>query len=91
VTNVSPPLLRRGGNVLVDIHGVGLRGDHQVRITHGREALRGIDVIRQRYVGPTLMQVLLKIDAGAPTGAYMLSLVDGAGSATNLRPFEVGK
>jgi hypothetical protein len=91
VTNVSPPLLHRGANVLVDVHGVGLRGDHQVRITHGREAARGIEVMRQRYVGPTLVQVLLKIDAGAPTGAYMLSLVDGSGSATNPRPFEVGK
>jgi len=91
VTNVSPPLLRRGANVLVDIHGVGLRGDHQVRLTHGREAARGIEVMRQRYVGPTLLQVLLKVVAGAPTGAYMLSLVDGAGSATNPRPFEVAK
>jgi len=91
VTNVSPPLLHRGANVLVDIHGVGLRGDHQVRLTHGREAARGIEVMRQRYVGPTLLQVLLKVDAGAPTGAYMISLVDGAGSATNSRPFEVAK
>jgi hypothetical protein len=91
VTNVSPPLLRRGANVLVDIHGVGLRGDHQVRITHGREAARGIEVMRQRYVGPTLLQVLLKVDAAAPTGAYVISLVDGAGSATNSRPFEVAK
>ena len=91
VTNVSPPLLRRGANVLVDVHGVGLRGDHQVRLTHGREAARGIEVMRQRYVGPTLLQVLLKVDAGAPTGAYMISLVDGTGSATNSRPFEVAK
>jgi len=91
VTNVSPPLLHRGANVLVDIHGVGLRGDHQVRLTHGREAARGIEVMRQRYVGPTLLQVLLKVDAGAPTGAYMISLVDGTGSATNSRPFEVAK
>jgi len=91
VTNVSPPLLRRGANVLVDVHGVGLRGDHQVRLTHGREAARGIEVMRQRYVGPTLLQVLLKVDAAAPTGAYMISLVDGTGSATNSRPFEVAK
>ncbi|PYQ45343.1 MAG: hypothetical protein DMF77_04480 [Acidobacteria bacterium] len=71
VTNVSPPLLHRGLNVLVDLHGVGLRGDHQV--------------------GPTLLQVLLKVDPSAPTGAYVLSLVDGTGAATNARPFEVAK
>lgn len=91
VTNVSPPLLHRGANVLVDVHGVGLRSDHQVRLTRGREAARGIEVMRQRYVGPTLLQVLLKVDASAPTGAYTLSLVDGAGTGTNARPFEVGK
>jgi hypothetical protein len=31
------------------------------------------------------------VDASAPTGAYTLSLVDGAGTATNARPFEVAK
>ena len=77
--------------MLVDVHGVGLRSEHQVRLTRGREAARGIEVMRQRYVGPTLLQVLLKVDASAPTGAYTLSLVDGAGTATNARPFEVAK
>jgi hypothetical protein len=91
VTNVSPPLLRRGANVLVDVHGVGLRGDHQARITRPREAVRGVEVMRQRYVGPTVIQVLLHLDAGAPTGAYFLLLVDGAGNATNARPFEIVK
>jgi hypothetical protein len=38
-----------------------------------------------------LLQVLLHIDADAPTGGYVLSLVDGAGSVTNSRPFEIGK
>jgi hypothetical protein len=91
VTNVSPPVLHRGANVLVDVHGVGLRSDHQVRVARPREAARGIEVMRQRYVGPALLQVLLRIDAGAPTGAYVLSLVDGTGNTTNARPFEVAK
>jgi hypothetical protein len=91
VTNVSPPLLHRGANVLVDVRGVGLRSDHQARITRPREAIRGVEVMRQRYVGPALVQVLLHVDAGAPTGGYFLSLVDGAGNATNARPFEIGK
>ena len=63
VTNVSPPVLHRGANVLVDVHGVGLRSDHQVRVARPREAARGIEVMRQRYVGPALLQVLLRIDA----------------------------
>ena len=63
VTNVSPPVLHRGANVLVDVHGVGLRSDHQVRIARPREAARGVEVMRQRYVGPALLQVLLRIDA----------------------------
>lgn len=91
VTNVSPPLLKRGANVLVDVHGVGLRSDHQARISRPKEAVKGVEVMRQRYVGPTLLQVLLHVDAGAPTGGYFLSLVDGTGAATNARPFEIGK
>ena len=91
VTNVSPPRLRRGGNVLVDVHGIGLRSDHQVRIGRAKEAARGIDVVRQRYVGPTLLQALLQVDAAAPPGPYLLFLVDGAGHATNPRPLEVVK
>jgi hypothetical protein len=91
VTNVSPPLLKRGANVLVDVHGVGFRSDHQARISRPKEAVKGVEVMRQRYVNATLMQVLLHVDAGAPTGGYFLSLVDATGGATNARPFEIGK
>jgi len=91
VTNVSPPLLKRGANVLVDVHGVGFRSDHQARISRPKEAVKGVEVMRQRYVGPTLLQVLLHVDPAAPTGGYFLSLVDGTGVATNARPFEIGK
>jgi hypothetical protein len=91
VTNVSPPLLKRGANVLVDVHGVGFRSDHQARISRPKEAVKGVEVMRQRYVNATLLQVLLHVDAGAPTGGYFLSLVDGTGAATNARPFEIGK
>jgi len=91
VTSVAPPLLRRGATVLVDVHGVGLRSEHQVRIGRGREAAKGIEVMRQRYVSPVLLQVLLKVDAAAAPGAYVLSLVDGAGNATNTRPFEIAR
>jgi hypothetical protein len=83
--------LHRGANVLVDVHGVGLRSEHQVRLSRPREAVKGVEVMRQRYVGPALLQVLLHVDAGAPTGGYFLTLVDGAGNATNSRPFEIGK
>jgi hypothetical protein len=91
VTQVSPPVLHRGTTILVDVHGVGMRSEHQVRLARAREAAKGIEVMRQRYVNPTLLQVLLKIDATAPAGAYLLSLVDGAGQPTNARPFEIAK
>ena len=91
VTSVSPPILRRGATVLVDVHGVGLRTEHQVRIGRGREAARGVEVMRQRYVGPALLQVLLKVDAGAAPGAYVLYVVDGTGQATNTRPLEIAR
>jgi hypothetical protein len=91
VTSVSPPILRRGATVLVDVHGVGIRTEHQVRTMHGKEAARGIEVVRQRYVNATLIQVLLKVDAAAQAGAYTLFLVDAAGQSTNTRPFELAK
>ena len=77
--------------MLVDVHGIGLRSDHQVRIARGREAARGIDVVRQRYVGPTLLQVLLRVDPTAAPGAYVVFLVDDAGHTTNPRPLEIGR
>jgi hypothetical protein len=91
VTSVSPPLLHRSATVLVDVHGIGFRSDHQVRTGHGKDVARGIDVVRQRYVGPTLLQVLLHVDPAAATGAYVLFLVDGAGHATNTRPLEIAR
>ena len=42
--------------------------------------------MRQRFVGPALLQVLLRIDAGAPTGGYVLSLVDAAGTSDQRAP-----
>ena len=63
-----------------------------MRIARGREAARGVEVVRQRYVGPALLQVLLKRRrVGGCRRAYVLSLVDGAGNATNTRPIEVAK
>jgi len=91
VTAVSPPTLRRGTTTLVDVHGVGMRGEHQVRLARGREVAKGIDVVRQRFVNATLLQVLLKVDATAAPGPYTLSLVDAAGQLTNPRPFEIAK
>jgi hypothetical protein len=92
VTQVSPPLLRRGITTLVDVHGVGMRSEHQARFARAKgEAAHGIEVVRQRFVNATLLQVLLKIDATAPPGAYTLFLVDAQGNATNARPFELAK
>jgi hypothetical protein len=49
-----------------------------------------VEVVRQRYVGPALLQVLLRVDAAAAPGGYVLYLLDGGG-ATNTRPIEVSR
>lgn len=88
---MSPPVLRRGVTALVEVHGVGLRRDHQVRIGRGPDAARGVEMVRQRYVGPALLQVLLRVDPSAAPGGYVVFLVDAAGDATNRRPLEISK
>jgi hypothetical protein len=91
ITNVSPPLVRRPSNALVDVHGAGFRPDHQARILRGGRPAPGVTVVRQRYVSPALLQVLLKLDSEASTGAYQLVVADGTGVTSNVKAFEVAK
>jgi hypothetical protein len=91
ITNVSPPVVRRPSNALVDVHGAGFRPDHQARILRGGRPAPGVTVVRQRYVSPALLQVLLKLDSEASTGAYQLVVADGAGVLSNVKAFEVAK
>ena len=90
LTTLSPPKVKRPGNTIVDVHGTGLRPDLVARIVRGRDAAVGIQVLRQRFVSPTLMQVVLRLEPTAPTGTYQFYLSDG-GTNSNARALEVTK
>ncbi len=91
ITNVAPPNLRRSAQVLVDVHGVNLRSEHRVQILRAGQPAPGIAVVRQRYVDPTLLQVLLKVEADVPPGPYQMLIADGRGGRSNVKVFEVAK
>jgi hypothetical protein len=76
---------------MLDVRGTGLRSDHQARIMRVKEAVSGISVVRQKWVDPTLIKVLVNIEASATPGLYGVALVDGGGAATNGVNFTVSK
>jgi hypothetical protein len=75
----------------VDIHGLGLRSEHQIRIWKGRDSAPGFTLVRQRRVNETLIQAVLQVDAGVAAGPYTLVVVDSAGVVSNLLPIEIAK
>jgi len=87
--SLSPPKIRRGLTTILDVRGQGFRADQQIKLTKGREGAPGVQVTRQRVADPTLLQVVLIVDANAPTGAYSLTLVDAEGRASNPLPLEI--
>lgn len=91
LTAVSPLTVRRGGQTMLDLRGSGLRPDHQARIVRIKEATNGISVVRQKFVDPTLIKVLVNLDTNVAPGAYAVVLGDGGGAMTNTLPFNVAK
>jgi hypothetical protein len=91
LTAVSPLMVKRGITTMLDVRGTGLRADHQARIVKLKEAVTGVSVVRQKWVDPTLIKVLVNIDVGATAGAYAVGLVDGQGTQTNALTFSVSK
>jgi hypothetical protein len=89
LTTLSPPRVKRPGNAIVDVRGTGLRADHVARLVRGREAAPGIQILRQRYVGPNLIQVALRLEDTAAPGSYQLYVIDGQGTSSNARALEV--
>jgi hypothetical protein len=83
LTTLSPLSVRRPGRVLLDIHGSGLRSDQHARVLPLKEAPRGITVIRQKWVGPTLVNVLLELDGTVTPAIYAIALEDASGGRTN--------
>ncbi len=91
LTTVSPLAVKRGVTTMLDVRGTGLRSDHQARIMRVKEAVSGVSVVRQKWVDPTLIKVLVNIEAGATPGLYGVALVDGGGTSTNGLNFTVAK
>ncbi len=91
LTAVSPLTVKRGITTMLDVRGTGLRPEHQARVVKVKEAVTGVSVVRQKWVDPTLIKVLVNIDAGAAPGAYAVALVDGQGTQTNGLSFSVSK
>jgi serine/threonine-protein kinase len=87
--NLTPPTVKRGGTSILDVHGSGLRPDHQTMILKGKDVARGIQLTRQRLVNGGLIQVVILVDAAATPGTYALILTDNQGNATNALRFEV--
>jgi eukaryotic-like serine/threonine-protein kinase len=91
LTTVVPRILKKGSTGIVDIHGLGLRSDHQIRIWKGRDAAAGFTVVRQRPVNETLIQAVIQVDPAAAPGPYVLVVVDRQGNVSNLLPIEIAK
>lgn len=91
LTAVSPLAVKRGITTMLDVRGTGLRSDHQARIMRVKESVTGVSVVRQKWVDPTLIKVLVNIEATATPGLYGVALVDGGGTSTNGLNFTVSK
>lgn len=86
---LSPLTAQRPGRVLFDLRGTGLRAALRARILPIRESPRGIVVVRQKWVNPTLVNVLIELDAGVKPGAYGIALEDSEGRQTKPLTFTV--
>jgi hypothetical protein len=91
LTTVVPRVLKKGSTGIVDLHGLGFRAEHRIRIWKGRDAAPGFTVVRQRRVSDTLIQAVVQVDAGVAAGPYSLVVVDAGGGVSNLLPVEVPK
>jgi len=83
LSTVSPLSMKRGGRVLLDIRGAGLRADQHVQILPIRDAPRGISVVRQKWANANLVTVLLELDANVTPTAYAITLESANGERTN--------
>jgi serine/threonine-protein kinase len=91
LSTLSPLSAKRGGRVLLDIRGAGLRADQHVQILPIREPPRGISVVRQKWTNANLMSVLLELDANVSPAAYAITLEGANGERTNPLHFTVTK
>jgi hypothetical protein len=83
LTAVSPLTVRRPGKVMLDLRGTGLRSDQRVLILALKEAPKGITIVRQKWTSPSLVSVLIELDAHVAPAAYAIALESANGERTN--------
>lgn len=90
---IAPFRVRRGALAVLDVHGSGLRPDHQARVlrARGREPAEGFAVTRQKFVSNAMMLVFLQLGADVAPGKYAFALADPEGRLTNSLMLEVTK
>jgi len=75
--------------VLLDIRGNGMRLDHTAVILKQGRPAPGITIARQKYAGPEVIQLLLKLAPNVPAGDYTVVLVDASGATSNAVPLKI--
>ena len=91
LTTVVPRVLKKGATGIVDVHGLGLRSDHQIRVLKGRDPASGFTLVRQRRVSDSLIQAVVQVDSAAASGPYTLVVADRQGGLSNPLPIEVAR
>ena len=86
---VSPPTVRRGTMVTLDLRGSGFRKGHRARILRGRQVVAGLRIVRQEPVERTLLRLIILVGEDVPLGAYAIVVVDAQGTPSNSVSFQV--
>ena len=76
---------------MVDVRGTGFVAQHKARFMRGRKTADGVKVVGSKFASADLLQLLIEIDAKAPTGEYMLQIYAPGVGASNVYRFEVTK
>ena len=87
--SLAPPMMARGTTNFYDLHGTGLRPELTAVLLKGRDVMLGVSVVRQVYVNPTLVRIVVRIDPSVAAGSYTLTLVDSHGKASNGVSFKI--
>jgi hypothetical protein len=93
LTAISPLVMKRGQTTILDIRGTNLRADLQLRLhkAKGGVPTTGYSIARQRLFNPQLLQVLVKLEESADTGACVATVIDGRGNSSNGLPLSITK
>jgi serine/threonine-protein kinase len=83
---LSPPMLRRGQTMLVDVRGSDFYAQLVPTLLTAKGGVASdLRVARQRFVNDTLIQVFIEVPASAAPGQYGIVLSDGSASTNTLR------